>query len=95
MRLLREEQGQTLVIVLALVGLVAALAYGYMGLASTTQQQSTLRVTQLAEYRAADSGATYSLWYALQKGFPPAGAIVAPDPGDGLGGPLLPLCQQA
>jgi len=90
-RLLREEQGQTLVIVLALVGLVAALAYGYMGLASTTQQQSTLRVTQLAEYRAADSGATYSLWYALQKGFPPAGAIVAPDPGDGLGGPAVTI----
>ena len=48
-------------------------------------------MTQLAEYRAADSGATYSLWYALQKGFPPAGAIVAPDPGDGLGGPAVTI----
>ena len=91
MRFLREEQGQTLVIVLALVGLVSALAYGYMGLASTTNQQSTLRVTQLAEYRASDSGATYSLWYAMQKGFPPAGAVAAPDPGDGLGAPMVTI----
>ncbi|OLC58674.1 MAG: hypothetical protein AUH85_00385 [Chloroflexi bacterium 13_1_40CM_4_68_4] len=93
MRFLREEQGQTLVIVLALVGLVSALAYGYMGLASTTNQQSTLRVTQLAEYRASDGGATYSLWYAKQKGFPPPGVVAAPDPGDGLGAPAVTLAD--
>ena len=89
--MLRDEQGQTLVIVLALVGMVAALAYGFMGLASTSNQQSTLRTAQLAEYRAADSGASYALWYATQKGFPPAGALTAPDPGDGLGAPAVTI----
>jgi hypothetical protein len=88
---LRDEEGQTLVVVLALVGLVAALAYGWMGLAGTSNQQSTLRATQLAEYRAADAGATYALWYATQKGFPAAGSLSAPDPGDGLGAPSVTI----
>ena len=91
MRLARDEAGQSLVVVLALVGLVAALAYGHMGLASTTNQQATLRGEQLAEYRAADAGATYALWYATQKGFPAAGALSAPDPGDGLGAPSVSI----
>ena len=89
MKLAADEQGQTLVVVLALVGLVAALAYGWMGLAATSNQQSTLRTVQLGEYRASDSGATYTLWYATQKGFPPGGALSAPDPGDGLGAPSV------
>jgi hypothetical protein len=90
-RLIREERGQTLVIVLALVGLVAALAYGYMALASTTNQQSTLRTAQLAEYAAADSGATYALWYGASKGVPAPGALAAPDPGDGKGAPAVTI----
>lgn len=89
MRLLREETGQGLLVVLALVGLVSALAYGYTTLASTASQQSTLRTTQLGAYRASDAGAAYAMWYGTSKGFPPAGALAAPDPGDGLGAPAV------
>ncbi|OLC57091.1 MAG: hypothetical protein AUH85_04290 [Chloroflexi bacterium 13_1_40CM_4_68_4] len=91
MRLVREEEGQGLLVVLALVGLVSAVAYGYMALAASANQQATLRATQLGEYRASDSGATYSLWYGTNKGFPPAGALSAPDPGDGLGAPAVTI----
>ncbi len=87
----REEGGQGLLVVLALVGLVSAVAYGYLALAGSANQQSTLRTAQLAEYRAADAGATYSIWYAVNKGFPPAGALSAPDPGDGLGAPAVTI----
>ena len=86
-----EDRGQALVVVLALIGLVSAIAYGYMALASSTSQQSTLRAAQLAAYRASDSGATYAIWYGLNKGFPPAGALGAPDPGDGQGPPALTI----
>jgi hypothetical protein len=89
----RDERGQGLLVVLALVGLVSAVAYGYMALASTAQQQSTLRTSQLAEYRATDAGATYALWYATNKGFPPAGALSAPDPGDGAGAPAVTIAD--
>jgi hypothetical protein len=87
----RDERGQSLLVVLALVGLVSAVAYGYGALASTTNQQATLRAAQAAEYRATDAGATYALWYATSKGFPPAGSLAAPDPGDGLGAPALTI----
>jgi hypothetical protein len=93
MMLARDERGQTLVVVLALVGLVAALAYGWMALAATTQQQSTLRAAQAAQYAASDAGATYALWYATEKGFPPAGALSAPDPGDGAGAPAVTIAD--
>lgn len=91
MRLFREEQGQGLLVVLALVGLVSAVAYGYVALAGTTNQQATLRTAQLGAYRASDAGAAYALWYARSKGYPPAGALTAPDPGDGLGAPLVTI----
>ncbi len=91
MRFARDEAGQGLLVVLALVGLVSAVAYGYMALASTANQQATLRAAQLTEYRLSDAGATYALWYATTKGFPPAGALAAPDPGDATGAPAVTI----
>jgi hypothetical protein len=87
----RGEDGQGLLVVLALVGLVSAVAYGYMALVATANQQSTLRATQLAEHRASDDGATYALWYAVNKGFPPSGVLTAPDPGAGSGAPTVTI----
>jgi hypothetical protein len=87
----RGEDGQGLLVVLALVGLVSAVAYGYMALVATANQQSTLRATQLAEHRAGDGGAIYAMWYAGNKGFPPSGALTPPDPGDGNGAPTVTL----
>lgn len=87
----RGEEGQGLLVVLALVGLVSAVAYGYMTLVASANQQSTLRATQLAEHRAGDGGATYALWYAVNKGFPPSGTLTAADPGDGNGAPVVTI----
>ena len=93
MSFVREEEGQGLLVVLALVGLISVIAYGYVALAASAGQQSTLRTAQLGEYRASDSGATYALWYGANRGFPPPGALTAPDAGDGLGAPTVTIAD--